>query len=372
MKARLLALAAVLALAAPALAAPPRVVARAVFIANGTTGEVLYRYHDRDRRAIASITKLMTALVTLERAKLDDEVVVPREAAAVGESSAGLVAGERLTVRELLKAALVQSANDAAFALAYHVGGGSVGRFVALMNRRARELGLADTHFARPDGLDAPDHFSSARDVTKLARIAMRNPFLHRVVALRTATISGGRTLETWNDLLGTFPGVIGVKTGHTALAGWSQVAAAREHGVTVYTTLLGSPARERRDADLSRLLTWALSRYRLTAVVARGRVYGAVATSYGRGPVRLVAQRRLLRAVRVGRPLVERVTAARSVELPVKRGQRLGEVRIYERGRLVGRRALVADRSISRPGLAARVRWYLGRTAENVWGWIT
>ncbi len=100
-----------------------------------------------------------------------------------------------------------------------------------MMNRRARQLGLADTNFVRPDGLDAAGHVSSARDVTKLARILMQKRVVRQIVAMRDATIEGGRRLHTWNDLLGNFPGVIGVKTGHTTAAGWSEVAAVRGPG---------------------------------------------------------------------------------------------------------------------------------------------
>ena len=372
MKVRLAALAAVLALAAPALAAAPRVTARAVLVENATTGEVLYRYHARERIPVASITKLMTALVALERTRLDDVVVVPPEAVGIEGSSVGLAAGEPLQVGDLLKAILIQSANDAAWALAYHVSGGSVERFVALMNRRARALGLTDTHFVRPDGLDATGHVSSARDATRLARVAIRRRAIREIVRMRTATIAGGRTLTTWNDLLGTFPGLFGVKTGHTSEAGWSEVAAVRARGVTLYATLLGGATRDGRNADLARLLRWAISRYRVVAVIPGGRAYAELPTEYGRSAVRLVAARPLARSVHVGRPLVEQVVAPQSVSLPVTKGQALGEVRVYERGRLIGRRALVADRTITRPGLGGRVGWYLGETADNVWGWFT
>ena len=123
---------------------------------------------------MASITKLMTVLVALDHASLDDVATISRHTASIGESTINLRPGERVTLRDLIRAALVQSANDAANAIAAFVGRGSVGRFVELMNARARALGLTDTHFANPDGLDAPGHVSSARDVTKLARVAMR------------------------------------------------------------------------------------------------------------------------------------------------------------------------------------------------------
>ena len=191
---RLVLVAAALVLAAPVLAAPPQVTGHSWLVENGTTGEVLLSHDARQRVAIASITKLMTVLLTLEHARLNDAVTVAPEAAEVGESSAGLKAGDRLTVRELLEAALIQSANDAADALAYYVGHGSETRFVAMMNARARQLGLRDTHFARPDGLDAPGHYSSARDVMFMARLLMHRPVVRQIVRMRAATISGARS----------------------------------------------------------------------------------------------------------------------------------------------------------------------------------
>jgi len=361
-----------LALAVPAAqAGAPRPDARAWLVKNAATGEVLTAHAAAARVPIASITKLMTVLVTLERARLDDVVTVSRRTSQVGESTIDLRPGERVTVRELIQAALIQSANDAAWALAEHVGGGSVPRFVALMNAKARALRLAHTHFANPSGLDAAGHYSSARDVTRLAVAAMRKPFVRRTVRLETAT-AAGRPLSTWDDLLGRFPGLIGVKTGHTALAGWSQVAAARGRGVTIYATILGSPTREGRNSDLAELLSWGLSRYRVVAAVDARRVYATATTGYGRGPVKLVAARPLRRAVRVGRPLVEQVVAPSVVALPVRKGQRLGVVRVYSHGRLLGERQLVAATSISSPGLGDKVSWYAKRTLANAWELVT
>lgn len=372
MKTVLVAAAAAVALAAPVLAAPPQVTGRAVVVENGSTGEVLLARHARERVPIASITKLMTVLLTLEHARPGNVVTVSPAAAAVGESSANLRAGEQLTVRELLEAALIQSANDAADALAYYVGGGSEERFVAMMNARARQLGLKDTHFVRPDGLDAPGHVSSARDVTLLARIVMHRPLVRQIVRRRAATISGGRTLHTWNDLLSSYPGLYGVKTGHTSAAGWSQVAAARRRGVSVYATLLGSPDRSTRNADLAELLDWGFSRYRPAAMVVRGRAYAKAELGYGRAPVALVAAGSLTPSVRVGIPLVRRIVAADAAELPVSRGQPLGEVRVYQRGRLLGRVPLVASRSVENPGLAGRAGWYARRTLDHMKGWVS
>ena len=314
----------------------------------------------------------MTVLVALDHVSLKDVVTVQRDAAEVGESTIHLRAGERLSVRDLVEAALIQSANDAADALADYVAHGDTHDFVALMNERARELGLRHTHFTRPDGLDAPGHLSSARDVERLAEIAMHNRVVRAIVRKRTATISGGRRLYTWNDLLGHFPGLIGVKTGHTAAAGWSEVAAARGPGFTIYTVVLGSPSRAQRNADLARLLAWGLAQYRLAPVVARNHMYARIGVGYGRRPLDLVTTRPLRRPVRLGRPLVERIVVPADATLPVRRGQRIGEVRVFAGRRLVGMRPLVAARSVARPGLTGRVGWYAGRTVHHLWSWIT
>ncbi len=354
-----------------ATAGVPQVTGRAYLVQNGVNGEVLARSHDHERLPIASITKLMTVLVALRHARLDDVVTVSRGAAEVGESSIYLQKGDQLTVRDLVEAALIQSANDAAVALAEHVAG-SQSAFVAMMNAEAEKLGLHDTHFANPDGLDAPGHYSSAHDVTRLARIAMKNPVIRAAVGHSTETISGGRTLTTWNDLLDTYPGVFGVKTGHTSGAGWSEVAAARSHGVVVYATLLGGATRDGRNADLAALLTWGLSRYRTVNVISPDRVYATATAPYGRRALFLVAGARATRLVRVDRPLVERVVAPTVVSLPVRKGERLGAVRVYAGSRLVASRPLVAARSIEEPGFVGRSEWYAGRAVHHVAGWFT
>jgi D-alanyl-D-alanine carboxypeptidase (penicillin-binding protein 5/6) len=241
-----------------------------------------------------------------------------------------------------------------------------------MMNRRARQLGLADTNFVRPDGLDAAGHYSSARDMTTLARVLMQKPVVREIVATRESTIEGGRRLHTWNDLLGTFPGVVGVKTGHTTAAGWSQVAAVRGPGVTVYATVLGGPARSVRNGDLVELMQWGLAQFRVVSLISAGRVYARVETPYDREEVSLVAPRSVRRAVVVSRPLVERVVAPTSVELPVRRGQKLGEVRVYDRGKVVARSPLVAARSIEEPGAVDRATWYAGQAAHNMWSWVS
>jgi serine-type D-Ala-D-Ala carboxypeptidase (penicillin-binding protein 5/6) len=357
---------AILALPAVARAGAPPVRASAYIIEDARTGEVIASSHAHDRVPIASITKLMTVLLTLEHHKLTDVVTVDPRAAAVGESSIELRAGEQLTVRDLLKGALIQSANDAADALALSIAQ-DYPSFARLMNAKALQLGLTDSNFVRPDGLDAPGEYSSAADVTRLARIVMRTRFVRETVREETDTIAGGRTLHTWDDLLAQFPQTIGVKTGHTSAAGWCQVAAARGRGVTIYATLLGSPTRSLRNVDLQSLLIWGLGQFRVVPAVQSGRAYADVRTAYGRAPLALVAEKPLISVARLGHPLTERVTAPMAVALPVRQGAVLGHVEIWDGKRLLGSRRLVASRSINKPGLGSRVGWYAGRTLHHL-----
>lgn len=357
--------------ASAASGAPPRIDAASWYLV-GDDGSVLARSEAARSRAVASITKLMTAVVALEQAELDEVVRVAPRATTPGESSAALRPGEQLTVAELVRAMLVPSGNDAADALALHIGGGSADDFVDLMNAKADELGLLDTRFENPHGLDQQGHVSSARDATALVRYALGIPFLRDAMSRETVTLPGGRTLTTTDDLLASWPPLVGGKTGHTADAGWSQAAAAEKTGVTVYGTVLGSATREARNDALRDLLSYGLAQYRRVQVIDHGRVYAEAETGYDQPKVELVAPRSLVRTLRTGKPLVERVVAPRSLALPVAKGDRLGRVEVYDGDRLVAASNLVAAEAVADASFLAKARWYLTRTAENLWGIVT
>jgi len=372
-RARLAAVVVLAALAAPAQASPPpTVVDAAAWYLEGRDGAFLAGNNEHEQRAVASITKLMTAIVVLERASLSDVVRVSPRAAGVGESTVYLRAGEELTVAALLRAMLVRSANDAAEALALHVGMGSTSRFVARMNAKGEELGLTDTNFVNPHGLDARGHVSSARDATALVRYALGVPFIRESLSTSTVSLPGGREFPTTDDLLVSWPALVGGKTGHTRAAGWSEAAAARAGGVTVYGTVLGSDTRSSRNDALQGLLEYGLAQYRRTTAIDASRVYTEAETGYGRPSVELVARRSAVRTVRLGTPLVERVVAPSSVALPVRKGQRLGRVEVYDGNRLVASSNLVAAAAVAEPGPMGKARWYATRTAANFWGIFT
>ena len=360
-----------LASSAGAQATEPKVAAAAWYLV-GEDGSVLAGRDSARPRAIASITKLMTAIVVLEHAKLGDVVRVSPRAAGIGESTVYLRAGEELTVAELLRATLIPSANDAAEALALHVGKGSVDRFVELMNEKATDLGLTDTHFENPHGLDEAGHVSTARDTTTLVRFALGIPFIRDALSRESVLLPGGRTFETTDDLLAGWAPLVAGKTGHTRAAGWSQAAAAQRGDTTVYGSVLGSGSRGARNDALQLLLTYGLDQYRTVQVIDRARVYGTATTGYGQPDVELVVPRGITRSIHVGRRLVERVVAPTALALPVEKGQRLGRVEVYDGNRLVAASALVAAEDVADAGLWAKTRWYTTQTLRNAWELVT
>ena len=337
----------------------------------GEDGAVLAQGNSRRQRAIASITKMMTALVALERAKPSEVVTVSPTAAGLGGSTLFLRPNEQLELGTLVRGMLVPSANDAAAALAIHVAG-STTAFVSLMNAKARALGLRDTSFRNPHGLDAPGHVSSARDATLLLRQALRKPLIREALSSTRFTLGPGRSFVTTNDLLSSWRPLLAGKTGHTAAAGWSQAAAATGNGTTVYGTVLGGDTRGSRNDALESLLRYGIASYRRVAAVDSSRVYAETETGYGQPSARLVPKRTVLTTLLAGKSLVERTVAPTSVELPVRKGQRLGRVEVWDGSELVAGVQLVAAEAVDEPSTLVKARWLAGRTADNLWGLLT
>jgi serine-type D-Ala-D-Ala carboxypeptidase (penicillin-binding protein 5/6) len=252
--------------------APPPVKARAAVLADEATGQVLFERSAGMARAMASTTKVMTALLTLERLDEARVVVIGAGPPRVGEESLRLRKGERLTVRQLLLGLLVKSANDAGVALAEAVDG-SEAAFVRRMNRKAAALRLAATHYVTPYGLDRPGHQTSARDLGRLWEVAMRRADFRSLVATRAARIPGGplslRRFVTTNQLLGTYRWTVGGKTGFTNRAGRCLVASASRGGRRLVAVALGSP---NAFADVQALFEYGFSRFVRARLAQRGQ----------------------------------------------------------------------------------------------------
>jgi D-alanyl-D-alanine carboxypeptidase (penicillin-binding protein 5/6) len=272
------------ALAGPATAgasggfAGPRLSARAAALIEQQTGEQLVGLNENARVPIASTTKLMTALLTLEQVPhLETQFPTPAYYLSPADSQIGLRTGERMSVHDLLLALLLPSADDAAYSLAYNLGHGSVDRFIVMMNARARELGLSHTHYSTPSGLDTPGNYSTAADLVKLASFVLtHHKTFARIVALPHATLNTGdrvRDVANRNDLVGRVPGVNGVKTGHTLSAGYVLVGSGTRDGMTLISVALGTPTPAARDADTMALLDWGFAHARLATPIHAGDV---------------------------------------------------------------------------------------------------
>lgn len=360
----LLALAA--SLPAPAAAAAPRIDAAAAIVFEPATQTIVYGKAIHERRAIASTTKMMTAIVTVEHASLDDVVRALPYTEHGAESLAGFRAGERVTVADLLRALLVTSANDAAHTLAVRVAG-SQRAFVTMMNVKARSLGLRDTHFATPVGLDRDGNYSSAADLVKIGLVLRQNPFLRRVVGSERVTLRSGsrhRTFENRNRLLAIAPEVDGIKTGYTGKAGYMLVGSAARGGVSMISAVLGEPSEAARDRDTLALLRYGLSRFHLVTAVRSGQQLVTVPLAF-RGSRRapLVAGVTVRRTVGRGSSLRVGVTGVPPLlDGPLKQGAQVGQVVIMQDGRIVQRAPLVTARAVDAATFFDRLRTWIVR----------
>ena len=360
-----LALAAALAPAASdaRAAPPPSLQAKAAILVAPDTGDVVYARAADQRRPIASTTKLMTALLTLEHANLDDVDVAAPYHPLPAESVVGLRAGERLTVRDLLRALLLASANDAAETLAVDVAG-SQAAFVRAMNARAARLHLRNTHYANSIGLDEQGNYSSARDLARLAEVLLRHRFFAHTVDLPRATLTSGahvRRIVNRNTLVRRIPFVDGVKTGHTAQAGYVLVGAAERRGVRILSVVLGDPSERARDRDSLALLRYGLSRYRREVAARRGARVTSQQLKYRSGHVWLVAGATLAGVVRRDEPLRTEVRTPGDLDGPLRAGARVGTMALVTHGRVVARVPLVTAAPVAEASLAQRVGSFFG-----------
>ncbi len=329
-------------------------------------GRLLWTRSPREKRAMASTTKIMTAIVVLENAKLDDVVKVSKEAASTSESAAEIQAGKRYTVETLLEALLVKSGNDAAVALAEHVGGSKT-EFAAKMNDKAKELGLENTFYANPHGLDESSHYTCAEDLATVARYAMKLETFRRIVGLESVKIrpeNGGsaRTLENSNDLIGSFEGATGIKTGWTNDAGYCLVASAKRGEIELFAVVLGTETESVRFREAKKLLEWGFSNYRQEELTVTGARVAEVRVSdyLDVAVAAAVAETVTVPVFGLDGGIESRLTLVDSVRAPVSKGDQLGTLNFIQGGRLVAQVPVVAAEEVEAPGML-----------EKAWIWV-
>ena len=312
---------------------------------DAATGRVLYERGADERSLIASTTKIMTALVVCEQCNVLDRMRIPKEAVGIEGSSMYLREGEVLTVQELLYGLMLQSGNDAAVALAIYCGG-TVEGFAELMNDKARQLGLSGTHFVNPNGLDAPEHYSTARDLAVLASYAMNNPIFAQTVSVKSVKI-GQRYLTNHNKLLWRVDGADGVKTGFTKAAGRILVSSAVRDGRRLVCVTINAPDDWN---DHTALLEDGFSRYRDRTLVRAGDVLGTVEVLGGAaGQVHLIADDDFAYPLAEGERVSIQLPPVMFVYAPVAWGQQAGWAHILVDGTPVGRVPLLYGETVEK-----------------------
>lgn len=244
--------------------------AQKAIVMDASTGRILYEKDADSRSLIASTTKIMTALIICEQCNVLDRMQIPKEAVGIEGSSMYLKEGEILTLQDLLYGMMLHSGNDAAMALAIYCAG-TVEGFAQLMNDKARTLGMNGSHFENPNGLDSPNHYSTARDLAVLTAYAMKNPIFVQTVSTKTVTI-GQRSLRNHNKLLWQIDGAEGVKTGYTKAAGRILVSSAQRQG----RRLIAVTINDGNDwADHKALLEDGFSKFTIRKIVSKGEMLG-------------------------------------------------------------------------------------------------
>lgn len=336
----------------------PRLDAASWTLVDLDDGTVLASHRSDQQRSMASTTKLMTAYVARRELELDDLVTAPPYAGSAVESLLGLQAGERISVRDLHYGLLLVSGNDAAEALAI-ASAGSVPSFAEQMNAAARELGLDDTSYVNPIGLDEPGHYTTASDLAVLGEEILGDRFLSDVVASETATLrSGARTrrLRNTNELLQRNEWVDGVKTGYTLEAGYVLVASGERRGADLLSVVMGAPSEAARDAETLELLDYGFSQYERRTPVEAGERLAAAEVAFQGERLALEAASEVSVAARDDERIELRLDRPGSVEGPIERGQRLGRALVTLDGQPVEHVALLASRSVEEASAVERL----------------
>ena len=334
------------------------ITSRAALLMEKSTGQILYARNEHEQLEPASVTKVMTLLLTMEAIDsgtihYDDVVTVSADAAGMGGSQVFLAEGEQITVEELLKAVCVASGNDAAVALAEKVAGVHE-LFVEQMNRRAAELGMEDTHFVNCTGLTAEGHVTSAHDIALMSReLILHHPDIRRFTTIWMDTIRNGAfQLANTNKLIRFYDGATGLKTGYTASAGYCISATAERDGMELIAVIMKAPDKDTRTKDAKALLNYGFSTYALVSAMPQEPltpVSVAMGTADAVQPIAETENASVLVERSKAGGLTQTVTLEPQVTAPVAAGQRLGELSVLDGDTVLVTVPLVAQEAVAR-----------------------
>ena len=332
-------------------AQPESLSARSAVLMDGASGRLLYEKNGFERLSMASTTKIMTAILVVENCSMEDIVTVSPVAAGVEGSSLWLEIGEQLTVEQLLYGLMLKSGNDAAVALAEHVAG-SVSAFVVLMNEKAKQIGLFNTHFETPNGLDSEEHYSTAYDMAVMACYAMKLPQFREIVATKETTIpwadnAWDRALKNHNKLLWQYDGCTGVKTGFTKKSGRCLVSSAVRDGRELVAVTLNAPDDWN---DHTQLLDYGFTDFETAVLVSKGQLWDTI--TLDSDEIGLVCGSDFvtsLKGIELGS--IEYRAEVKDFSLPIKKGQVLARLYMFYEGEFLGGVDLCSDRSLIKEG---------------------
>jgi D-alanyl-D-alanine carboxypeptidase (penicillin-binding protein 5/6) len=328
------------------------------------TGQVLFDKNSNEKLPPASMTKIMTMLLIMEqiesgKLKLQDKVRTSEFAASMGGSQIFLEPGEEMTVDEMLKGIAIASGNDASVAMAEHIAGSMEG-FVKMMNNKAKDLGLKNTHFQNPTGLPAKDHYSTAYDMAVIANELMKYPLIRQYTGKYEDYLRENTEKKFWlvntNKLVRFYPGVDGVKTGFTAEARYCLTASAEKNGMRVIAVVMGAPTSKERNAQVTKLLDYAFSQYTTKRLYKKNEPIASIQVSRGKKKtLSLVPSDNVSLLLTRGESeskVTKEIIMEKKVKAPIKKGDALGTLIVKSGDKVIAKEPLVASEDIAEASL--------------------
>lgn len=340
----------------------PSINARSAIVIDFETGNILYEKNAYVKRPMASTTKIMTAIVALENCSLDEDVVISGKAAHMGGSVMGIKERSTMKLKDLLYGMLLCSGNDAAVAIAEHVGG-SIEGFAEMMNQKAIEIGAYSTSFSNPHGLDAENHYTTAYDLAKITRYALKNEVFNEIVRTREYYYNG-RVLKNTNEMLTEYAGADGVKTGYTGLAGRCLVTSVTKNDMRFISVVLFCDSKSLRTSSSKQILDYSFSHYGRVNLLSKGQILGSVRIKRSRTlqEIEVAVSDNLNTVIYNGQEdtLYTRVSLPEELIAPVKQGSILGTVSVYQGDKIIAETSLIAMGSAEKMELLDYIAYVL------------
>ena len=338
--------------------------AKSAILMEEATGNILYESNPDERLPIASVTKVMTMLLIMEavdsgKISLDDMVTVSENAMSYGGSTMFLETGEQLTVNDMLKGIAVASANDGCVAMAEHLAG-SESAFVDMMNEKAKELGMENTHFMNTNGLDEDDHYSSARDVAIMSRELMKHETIFNYTSIWMDTLRGGKfQLANTNKLIRFYDGANGLKTGSTSKALCCLSAAAKRNDMQLIAVVLGAPTSAERFASAKSLLDYGFANYAVNTQITGDEVQKIAVEKGVDKEVGVVAGDSCSTLVKKGQEdnITKEIKIDETITAPIEAGQKIGTMTISRDGEVIADIDLNAASAVEKKGIGLIIK---------------